>query len=147
VPNCITYDPTFAYEVAVIVQDGLRRMVTEQEDVFYYLTVMNENYEHPAMPEGAAPGILKGMYQFAKGAASNGPRVQLLGSGTIFMEAIAAAALLKKDWGVEPTSGPAPASTNSRAKARTVRAGTCCIRPGSRAFRTSAHASPKRAGR
>ena len=101
VPNCITYDPTFAYEVAVITQDGLRRMVTEQEDVFYYLTVMNENYEHPAMPEGAAPDILKGMYQFRKGAASNGARVQLLGSGTIFMEAIAAAALLKKDWGVE----------------------------------------------
>jgi pyruvate dehydrogenase E1 component len=101
VPNCISYDPTFAYEVAVIVQDGLRRMVTEQEDVFYYLTVMNENYEHPAMPEGAAPGILKGMYQFRKGAASNGPRVQLLGSGTIFMEAVAAAELLKKDWGVE----------------------------------------------
>ena len=101
VPNCIAYDPTFAYEVAVIVQDGLRRMVTEQEDVFYYLTVMNENYEHPAMPENAASGILKGMYQFRKGAASNGPRVQLLGSGTIFMEAIAAATLLKNDWGVE----------------------------------------------
>ena len=101
VPNCISYDPTFAYEVAVIVQDGLRRMVTEQEDVFYYLTVMNENYEHPAMPADAAPDILKGMYQFRKGAASNGPRVQLLGSGTIFMEAIAAADLLKKDWGVE----------------------------------------------
>jgi pyruvate dehydrogenase E1 component len=101
VPNCISYDPTFAYEVAVIVQDGLRRMVSEQEDVFYYLTVMNENYEHPAMPEDAAPGILKGMYQFRKGAASNGPRVQLLGSGTIFMEAVAAAALLKSDWGVE----------------------------------------------
>jgi pyruvate dehydrogenase E1 component len=101
VPNCIAYDPTFAYEVAVIVQDGLRRMVTEQEDVFYYLTVMNENYEHPAMPEDAAPSILKGMYQFRKGAASNGPRVQLLGSGTIFMEAVAAATLLKNDWGVE----------------------------------------------
>ena len=101
VPNCVTYDPTFAYEVAVIVQDGLRRMVTEQEDVFYYLTVMNENYEHPAMPADAAPDILKGMYQFRKGAASNGPRVQLLGSGTIFMEAVAAAALLKKDWNVE----------------------------------------------
>jgi len=101
VPNCISYDPTFAYEVAVIVQDGLRRMVAEQEDVFYYLTVMNENYEHPAMPVDAAPGILKGMYQFRKGAASNGPRVQLLGSGTIFMESIAAAALLKSDWGVE----------------------------------------------
>ncbi len=101
VPNCISYDPTFAYEVAVVVQDGLRRMVTDQEDVFYYLTVMNENYEHPAMPEDAAPGILKGMYQFRKAAASNGPRVQLLGSGTIFMEAIAAATLLKKDWNVE----------------------------------------------
>ncbi|MCF8151865.1 MAG: pyruvate dehydrogenase (acetyl-transferring), homodimeric type [Burkholderiaceae bacterium] len=101
VPNCISYDPTFAYEVAVIVQDGLRRMVTEQEDVFYYLTVMNENYEHPAMPDDAADAILKGMYQFRKGAASNGPRVQLLGSGTIFMESIAAAALLKSDWGVE----------------------------------------------
>ncbi|WP_310451655.1 pyruvate dehydrogenase (acetyl-transferring), homodimeric type [Sulfuritalea sp.] len=101
VPNCVSYDPTFAYEVAVIMQDGLRRMVTEQEDVFYYLTVMNENYEHPAMPTDAAPDIIKGMYQFRKGAASNGPRVQLLGSGTIFMEAIAAADLLKKDWGVE----------------------------------------------
>ncbi|MDZ4255116.1 MAG: pyruvate dehydrogenase (acetyl-transferring), homodimeric type [Sulfuritalea sp.] len=101
VPNCVAYDPTFAYEVAVIMQDGLRRMVTEQEDVFYYLTVMNENYEHPAMPADAAPGIIKGMYQFRKGAASNGPRVQLLGSGTIFLEAIAAADLLKKDWGVE----------------------------------------------
>ena len=101
VPNCISYDPTFAYEVAVIVQDGLRRMVAEQEDVFYYLTVMNENYEHPAMPADSAAGILKGMYQFRKGAASNGPRVQLLGSGTIFMEALAAAALLKDDWGVE----------------------------------------------
>ena len=101
VPNCVAYDPSFAYEVAVIMQDGLRRMVTEQEDVFYYLTVMNENYEHPAMPADAAPDIIKGMYQFRKGAASNGPRVQLLGSGTIFMEAIAAADLLKKDWGVE----------------------------------------------
>jgi len=101
VPNCVSWDPTFAYEIAVIVQDGLRRMVTEQEDVFYYLTVMNENYEHPAMPADAAPGILKGMYQFRKGPASNGPRVQLLGSGTIFMEAVAAAALLKDDWGVE----------------------------------------------
>ncbi|OHC67621.1 MAG: pyruvate dehydrogenase (acetyl-transferring), homodimeric type [Rhodocyclales bacterium RIFCSPLOWO2_02_FULL_63_24] len=101
VPNCVSYDPTFAYEVAVIVQDGLRRMVSDQEDVFYYLTVMNENYEHPAMPADAAPGILKGMYQFRKGAASNGPRVQLLGSGTIFMETIAAADLLKQDWGIE----------------------------------------------
>jgi pyruvate dehydrogenase E1 component len=101
VPNCMAYDPTFAYEVAVIVQDGLRRMVAEQEDVFYYLTVMNENYAHPAMPEGSAKNILKGMYAFKKGAASNGPRVQLLGCGTIFREAVAAADLLRDDWGVE----------------------------------------------
>jgi len=104
IPNCVSYDPTFAYELAVIVQDGLRRMVAEQEDVFYYLTVMNENYEHPAMPklenEGVEQDILKGMYLFRKGANSNGPRVQLLGSGTIFREVIAAADLLERDWGV-----------------------------------------------
>ncbi len=101
IPNCVSYDPAFAYEVAVIVQDGLRRMVAEQEDVFYYLTVMNENYEHPEMPAGAEADILKGMYLFRKGAASNGPRVQLMGSGVIFREAIAAADMLKNDWGVE----------------------------------------------
>ena len=105
VPNCISYDPTFQYEVAVIVQDGLRRMNQEQEDVFYYLTVMNENYEHPEMPKGAEADILKGMYRFrAAGSGktkSKGPLVHLLGSGTIFREVIAAADLLKKDWGVE----------------------------------------------
>jgi len=100
IPNCVSYDPTFAYELAVIVQDGLRRMVAEQEDVFYYLTVMNENYEHPAMPEGVEKDILKGMYLFRKGPNGNNPRVQLLGSGTIFREAIAAADLLERDWGV-----------------------------------------------
>src|SRR5215212_7034943 len=76
-------------------------MVTEQEDVFYYLTVMNENYEHPALPEGAEADILKGMYSFRKGAAGDGPRVQLLGSGSIFREAVAAADLLKTDWQVD----------------------------------------------
>ncbi|NWG32217.1 MAG: pyruvate dehydrogenase (acetyl-transferring), homodimeric type [Rhodocyclaceae bacterium] len=101
IPNCISYDPTFAYELAVIIQDGLRRMVTEQEDVFYYLTVMNENYEHPAMPPGVERDIVKGMYLFRKGANSNAPRVQLLGSGAIFREAIAAADLLRGDWGIE----------------------------------------------
>ncbi|WP_417069722.1 pyruvate dehydrogenase (acetyl-transferring), homodimeric type [Niveibacterium terrae] len=101
VPNTVSYDPTFAYELAVIVQDGLRRMVGEQEDVYYYLTVMNENYEHPAMPEGAEADILKGMYKFRAGADAKAPRVQLLGSGTIFREVIAAADLLKSDWGVE----------------------------------------------
>ncbi len=101
IPNCISYDPAFAYELAVIVQDGLRRMLAEQEDVFFYITVMNENYEHPAMPEGVEQDILKGMYLFRKGANTNGPRVQLIGSGAIFREAIAAADLLQSDWGVE----------------------------------------------
>jgi len=101
IPNCVSYDPTFQYEVAVIVQDGLRRMFAEQEDIYYYITVMNENYEHPEMPAGAEKDIIKGMYAFRKGADKKGPRVQLLGSGTIFREVIAAADLLKNDWGVE----------------------------------------------
>jgi len=111
VPNCISYDPTFGYELAVIVQDGLRRMVAEQEDVFYYLTVMNENYEHPAMPAGMESDILKGMYLFRKGTASNAPRVQLLGSGTIFREVVAAADLLRQDWGVEADLWSCPSFT------------------------------------
>ena len=90
----------FQYEVAVVVQDGMRRMFAEQEDVYYYLTVMNENYEHPEMPEGAEADIIKGMYAFRKGGEGD-LRVQLLGSGTIFNEVIAAAELLKNDWGVE----------------------------------------------
>ena len=101
IPNCVSYDPTFQYEVAVIAQDGMRRMHQEQEDIFYYITVMNENYEHPEMPAGAEADIIKGMYAFKAGGKSKGPRVQLLGAGTIFREVIAAADLLKKDWGVE----------------------------------------------
>jgi pyruvate dehydrogenase E1 component len=102
IPNCLSYDPTFSYELAVIIQDGLRRMYVEQEDVYYYLTVMNENYRHPAMPEGVAPDIIKGMYRFRTGTGErpNAPRVQLLGSGTIFREVIEAASLLERDWGV-----------------------------------------------
>jgi pyruvate dehydrogenase E1 component len=104
IPNCISYDPTFAYEVAVIVQDGLRRMVEEQEDVFYYITLMNENYPHPGMPDGAREGILKGMYKLSDAgnaaADKKAPRVQLLGSGTILREVMAAAEMLKNDWGV-----------------------------------------------
>ncbi|HEY3326823.1 MAG TPA: pyruvate dehydrogenase (acetyl-transferring), homodimeric type [Novimethylophilus sp.] len=99
IPNCVSYDPTFAFEVAVIVQDGLRRMVEAQEDVFYYLTVMNENYSHPEMPKGAEEGIIKGLYSFKKSKAK-GPKVQLMGSGVILREVIAAAELLEKDWGV-----------------------------------------------
>jgi pyruvate dehydrogenase E1 component len=101
IPNCIAYDPTFAYEVAVIVHDGLRRMCVEQENIYYYITVMNENYVHPPMPEGVEQGILKGMYLLEEGRDKAGkPRVQLMGSGTILREVIAAAALLKQDFGV-----------------------------------------------
>jgi len=99
IPNCISYDPAFAYELAVIVQDGLRRMVVEHEDVFYYLTVMNEKYTQPPMPAGAEAGILKGMYPIRKSELA-GPRVQLLGSGTILREVLAAAAMLEQDFGV-----------------------------------------------
>jgi pyruvate dehydrogenase E1 component len=108
IPNCVSYDPAFAYELAVIVHDGMRRMYQEQEDVFYYLTVMNENYAHPAMPKGAEAGIIKGMYPFSTSKAKPvlskvegaKARVQLLGSGTILREVIAAAELLQKDFGV-----------------------------------------------
>ncbi len=100
IPNCISYDPTYGYEIAVIVQDGLRRMVTNQEDVFYYITLMNENYEHPALPQGAEAGILKGMYLLKESKSKAKPRVQLLGSGTILREVEAAAQLLEADWGV-----------------------------------------------
>jgi pyruvate dehydrogenase E1 component len=97
IPNCVSYDPTYAYELAVIMQDGLRRMIGDQEDVFYYLTVMNENYHHPAMPAGAEAGIIKGLYQFSKGEGKKGaPRVRLLGSGTILREVEAAVGLLKE---------------------------------------------------
>jgi pyruvate dehydrogenase E1 component len=111
IPNCIPYDPTFGYEVAVILHDGLCRMYQEQEDVYYYITVMNENYEHPAMPEGVEAGILKGMYLFRKGGAAKGPRAQLLGSGTILREVIAAADLLKQDWNVAADVWSCPSFT------------------------------------
>ncbi len=100
IPNCISYDPTYAYELAVIIQDGLQRMFHAQENVFYYLTTMNENYAHPALPDGAREGILKGMYLLHEQAAPEGPCVQLLGSGTILREVEAAAQLLAADWGV-----------------------------------------------
>jgi len=112
IPNCISYDPTFGYEVAVIIQDGLRRMCAEQHDVYYYLTVMNENYRQKAMPEGAAPSIIKGMYRYEAGdAKAKAPRVQLLGSGTIFREVIEAAALLEADWGVASDLWACPSFT------------------------------------
>ena len=101
IPNCVSYDPTFAYELAVIIQDGMRRMYREQEDVYYYITVMNENYAHPAMPEGAEAGILRGMHLISKSKAAKGKlKVQLMGCGTILREVMAGAELLEKDFGV-----------------------------------------------
>jgi len=103
VPNCVAYDPAFGYEVVTIVRDGMRRMLEAQEDVFYYVTVMNENYPHPAMPENAEEGILKGMYRISKSkvkksAAKIQQSVQLIGSRTILREVLAAADMLESDW-------------------------------------------------
>jgi len=108
IPNCISYDPTFSYELAVIIQDGIRRMYVEDESVFYYITTMNENYTHPDMPEGCEEGILKGMYMLEDGdskeykvSAGKGKkanRVRLMGSGTILREVQAAAEILRKDY-------------------------------------------------
>jgi pyruvate dehydrogenase E1 component len=99
IPNCVSYDPAYAYELAVIVQDGMRRMYQDKENVFYYITVMNENYPQPAMPEGAEEGIKRGLYQVREGADEE-LRVQLLGSGTILREVLAAAELLERDFNV-----------------------------------------------
>jgi pyruvate dehydrogenase E1 component len=99
IPNCRAFDPCYNYELAVIIQDGLRRMCTEQENVFYYITVMNENYAHPPMPAGIENGILSGMYELRKGGKGK-VRVQLLGSGTILREVIAAADLLQERFGI-----------------------------------------------
>ncbi|WP_343573094.1 pyruvate dehydrogenase (acetyl-transferring), homodimeric type [Pseudomonas sp.] len=100
VPNCRTYDPTYSYELAVIIQEGVRQMMEEQQDVFYYITVMNENYPHPALPQGAAAGIIKGMYLLDEDRRSAAHHVQLLGSGTILREVEAAAKILREDFGI-----------------------------------------------
>ncbi|MBV9911942.1 MAG: pyruvate dehydrogenase (acetyl-transferring), homodimeric type [Sinobacteraceae bacterium] len=99
VPNCVAYDPTYAYELAVIIQDGMRRMYVEQESIFYYITVMNENYQQPALPDGAAAGILKGGYRLREGGRGK-VRATLLGSGTILRESLAAAQILENDYGI-----------------------------------------------
>jgi pyruvate dehydrogenase E1 component len=111
VPNCIPYDPTYAHEVAVIIQDGLRRMVEQQEDVFYYITIMNENYEQPGLKPGTEEGILKGMYLLQEGAKEAQNRVQLIGCGTILRESVFAAELLANDWGVAADVWSAPSLT------------------------------------
>jgi pyruvate dehydrogenase E1 component len=115
VPNCVAYDPAYGYEVAVIIREGLRRMMGEQEDVYYYLTLMNENYRHPPMPEGAEEGILRGMYLLQESdPPTPGPRVQLLGSGTILRESLAAAELLREDFGVGADVWSVPSFTELR---------------------------------
>ncbi|MBF0263948.1 MAG: pyruvate dehydrogenase (acetyl-transferring), homodimeric type [Gammaproteobacteria bacterium] len=100
IPNCVSYDPTFSYELAVIIQDGMRRMNKEQENVFYYITIMNENYSHPEMPKDSEEGIIKGMY-LLQGGGKRRKKVQLMGSGTILREVIEAARLLDKHWSID----------------------------------------------
>jgi pyruvate dehydrogenase E1 component len=102
IPNCVSYDPTFAHEVAVIMQSGLKRMVQDQENVYFYITLMNENYAQPGLKTGDEEGILKGMYllQPSESKDKKAPKAQLLGSGTILREVMAAADLLRDDWGV-----------------------------------------------
>ncbi|MDT8382896.1 MAG: pyruvate dehydrogenase (acetyl-transferring), homodimeric type [Gammaproteobacteria bacterium] len=117
IPNCISYDPTFSYEMAIIIHDGMRRMFTDQENVFYYITAMNENYVHPAMPKGAEAGIIKGLYLFKKGGKKK-QRVQLMGSGTILREVIAAADLLREDWDVDADIWSATSFTELAREAR-----------------------------
>ncbi|MDQ5884796.1 MAG: pyruvate dehydrogenase component, partial [Pseudomonadota bacterium] len=100
IPNCVAYDPTYGYELAVIIQNGLKRMYGDNEHIYYYITVMNENYEHPAMPKDVEDGIIKGMYRLKSVAIEKGPHVQLLGSGTILREVEKAQQLLKADFNV-----------------------------------------------
>ena len=100
IPTCVSYDPTFVYELAVIIHDGLRRMFQDGEAIYYYITCMNENYAHPPMPDGAEEGIVKGMYLFQRSQSKRKTRVQLLGSGTILREVIAAAEILENDYSV-----------------------------------------------
>ena len=114
IPNCIAYDPSYAYELAVIIHDGLVRMYERQEGVFYYLTVMNENYQQPPLPEAAREGILKGLYLVREGPEGRRPRVQLMGSGSILREVIAAGELLAEDFGVDSDVWSATSFTELR---------------------------------
>ncbi|MEO0760421.1 MAG: pyruvate dehydrogenase (acetyl-transferring), homodimeric type [Pseudomonadota bacterium] len=100
IPNCITYDPTFSYEVAVLIHHGMQRMYVEREDVYFYLTLMNENYVHPDMPMGAEEGIIRGLYRLKAVKKPGARHVNLMGSGTILMQAIKAAEMLEQDFGV-----------------------------------------------
>ena len=131
IPNCVSYDPTFAHEVGVIMHDGLKRMVEKQEDVYYYVTVMNENYRASGdSARRAGRADHQGHVPVQEGRADKKtPRVNLMGAGTILNEVIAAAELLKSDWGVAADLWSCPSFTNWRATARPSNATTCCTRP------------------
>ena len=101
IPNCVSYDPTFAYEMAVILREGIKRMHEKKENIFYYITAMNENYSHPEKPKGSDEGILKGMYLYQENNNKGKAKVQLLGSGTILREIITAAKILSKEYGID----------------------------------------------
>lgn len=121
IPNCVSYDPTFGYEIAVIIQHGLKRMVQDQEDVYYYLALTNENYEHPAMPKGVEEGIIKGMYLFQPAADKKAKlQVQLIGSGAILIEVIAAAKLLAEEFKVQANVWSAPGIIELRREAQSI---------------------------
>lgn len=120
VPNCVSYDACFAYELAVIFQDGLKRMYEDQEQVFYYITLMNENYQHPPMPKGVEEGIKRGLYQFSKSKKKDAPRAQLIGAGTILREAIRAAEILEADFDVAADVWSATSLTELRRDIETV---------------------------
>ncbi|MBI5448208.1 MAG: pyruvate dehydrogenase (acetyl-transferring), homodimeric type [Gammaproteobacteria bacterium] len=120
IPNCICYDPTYGYELAVIIREGLRRMITQQENIYYYITLMNENYEHPALPPEAEAGILKGMYLFKSATQPQALSVQLLGCGTILLEVIKAADMLQADFGVSADIWSVPSFSELRRDALTI---------------------------
>ncbi len=119
IPNCVSYDPTFAYEMTVIIHDGLRRMFKDQEDIYYYITAMNENYQQPAMPKGVEEGILKGMYLLSGGGKKK-KKVQLLGSGTILREVMAAAEMLNDEWKVDADVWSCPSFNELAREAREI---------------------------
>ena len=121
VPNCVTYDPTFAYELAIIIQHGLEEMYVKKKPKYYYLTIMNENYAQPAMPKGCEEGVIKGMYLFKKNSKKTSKKVvQLLGSGTILLEVIAAAALLKEEYDIDADIWSVPSFNELRREGLSV---------------------------
>jgi pyruvate dehydrogenase E1 component len=114
VPNCVSYDPTFTYELAVIIQDGLRRMYAQDESIFYYVTTLNEGYRHPPMPKNAEEGIRRGMYLVRESASDSERRVQLLGCGAILREVLAAAEVLENDFEIASDVWSVPSFTELR---------------------------------